>query len=438
MKYLSLVSLFFMLLSAVVHASPVEEANQLILEGKHKEAFAILEELEFEYSGDENFDLLFGFAALEAGHTSLASLALERVLAVNPDNMTARFHLARAFYVLSDYDGARREFEVLLSMNPTSGMRATIGQYLDAIASRKPGKRTNIAGYVSIGVGTDNNVNGATATNPIFIPLIGSNITFAPNELKDDDDFASIAAGMTLVHKLDDQNSLYASMDVNSQTHFDRDDLDYDLLTAGTGLQHAFGNNSLRAGLKGGYMRLDNDDYQQFYSADLEWRRTFAQRTQLGLVGSLTRYLHLDDANQGQDYDDTKLSASVLRILGEKGNHLVSFSLDAGYEDDRREKRADGELKYYTARLVGQMSFTDDHNGFVSLSWKDKEYQDQNALFQKNREEDQLQAVIGGKIGLDKSWSLRPSVMYIEQDSNIPLYSYDRTSFSLSLRKDFL
>ena len=426
------------LVSNSVHAGPLEDANNLIKQGKPKDAFAILEDLEFEYSGEENFDLLFGYAALEAGHTSLASLAFERVLAVNPDNITARFHLARAFYVLSDFDGARREFEVLLSMNPTSGMRQTIGQYLDAISNRRVGKRTSIASYVQMGLGTDNNINGASATNPVYFPLLATNVTFSADEIKDDDDFYSLGTGLTLVHKLDKQNSVYAGLDVSTQYHQDRRDLDYEIATLNGGFQHAIGNNSYRAGLKGGYMRLNSDDYQQFYSADLEWRHTLEKRTQIGLVGSMTRYLYLNDSSSTEDYDDSKLTISALRLLGEKGNHLISFAAYAGFENDRRETRADGELKYYGARFIGQYSFGDKHNAYLSVNWKDKQYQKQNALFIRDREETQLQAVLGGTIGFGKDWSLRPSVMYVEQDSNIPLYSYDRTSFSVTLRKDIL
>jgi len=140
-------------------------------------------------SGDENFDLLFGLTALEAGHVSLATLALERVLAVNPDNNTARFHLARAYYVLNDYDGARREFEMLLSMNPTAGIRETVGQYLDAIAARKPTSASVITGFISAGIGSDSNVTGGTATNPIFLSVLGDLFEFPESDLEQRDDY---------------------------------------------------------------------------------------------------------------------------------------------------------------------------------------------------------------------------------------------------------
>ena len=168
----------------------VERANQLIGEGKYIEAFELLEPLEFDYSGDETFDLLFGFAALEAGHISLSTLALERVLAVNPDNNTARFHLARAYFVLNDFDGARREFEMLLSMNPTAGIRETVGQYLDAIAAREPQAATVTTGFIAVGFGNDSNVTGGINESPLLTPV--GLLPLDESGLEDEDDYPRI------------------------------------------------------------------------------------------------------------------------------------------------------------------------------------------------------------------------------------------------------
>lgn len=426
-----------MTLATAVRADELDQASELIKAGENEQAFRLLEPLEFDRSGEENYDLLFGYAALESGHVSLATLALERVLAVNPDNNTARFHLARAFFTLSDFDGARREFELLLSMNPTSGMRETVGQYLDAIAARRPGAKTRIAGYLSLGIGTDTNVNGATSTNPIYFPLIGDSVRFDRADIRDGDNVRTAGGGLTVIHPFNEQTSVYGSADLLYQQHADRSDLDYGFLSAGAGLQHAIGNHSLRLGLRGGHMVLDDQNYQHHAGIDLEWRRTLAERTQFGLVGAFTRYTHARDIDKVQDYDDSRLTASLLRVTGAQGRNLVSGALEAGHEQDRRG-RDDGAMNYYGLRLTGQVGIGDDHNGFMTLSWKDKRYRQDNFLFSKRRHETLFQAVAGLNIGLAKTFSLRPSVSYTDQESNIPLYSYDRTALSLVLRKDFL
>lgn len=229
-------------------ASVLEQANQLVSEGKYIEAFDLLEPLEFDMSGDETYDLLFGFVALEAGHISLSTLALERVLAVNPDNNTARFHLARAYFVLSDFDGARREFEMLLSMNPTTGIRETVGQYLDAIAAREPGAKTVTSGYVALALGSDSNVTGGVSENPLSTPATGL-YDFPESGVEDDDEYSDLSAGFDLVHRYSDINSLYVGGDLYNRAHQDRDDLDYLLVNLRGGYQRSSGNQVYRAGL---------------------------------------------------------------------------------------------------------------------------------------------------------------------------------------------
>ncbi len=120
---------------------PISQAEALLAEGKTQAVYDLLAPLEFEYSGDPKFDLMFGYAALESGNASVASLAFERVLALEPSNPEARLHLARAYVVLNDPASAKREFETLLAANPTQSIRATIGQYLGALQSVQPTER---------------------------------------------------------------------------------------------------------------------------------------------------------------------------------------------------------------------------------------------------------------------------------------------------------
>lgn len=422
---------------AAMAAGEVEQANQLIGEGKYIEAFELLEPLEFDLSGDENFDLLFGFSALEAGHVSLATLALERVLAVNPNNNIARFHLARAYFVLSDYDGARREFEMLLSMNPTAGIRETVGQYLDAIAAREPASRTVITGFVSAGVGSDSNVTGGPSRNPIDIPALGGPFPLPESDLEDEDDYTDLAAGFDLVHRSSENGSVYAGGNLNSRSYGDRDELDTQAINLRTGYQRAIGNQVLRAGINASWIDQDNEAYQQNGGLDFEWRNTLAQRTQIGVVLAQTAYRHEEETFDDSDYDDLRLSISALRVLGESGDKLVSADLGFGRERAVND-RFDGDMDYYEISLTGQIQFTDLHSAFVLISYRDMEYDTENALFLKTRSESQTALVAGLVFGISTTFSIRTTVVISETGSNIELYDVDRKDITVALRKDFL
>ena len=90
---------FFVLATSfsVVQANDLlKQAQQLINQEKSGQAYALLLAEYESHAGSPQFDLLLGIAALNAGEPTQAVFALERVLALEPENARARAELARA------------------------------------------------------------------------------------------------------------------------------------------------------------------------------------------------------------------------------------------------------------------------------------------------------------------------------------------------------
>jgi outer membrane protein len=64
-------------------------------------------------AGQVDFDLVYGIALLESGKPRQAETSFRRVLTVQPENLLARAHLARALAANGELDDARREIMVL-------------------------------------------------------------------------------------------------------------------------------------------------------------------------------------------------------------------------------------------------------------------------------------------------------------------------------------
>src|SRR5512141_635394 len=112
-------------------------AEALMKQGKAAEAYSLLEPFEFEQSGNIKFDYLLGIAALDSGKPDKATIAFERVLAVDPNFVGARIDMGRAYYQLGDMTRAKTEFEAVLSQNPPPAAKATIDKYLAAIEKQE-------------------------------------------------------------------------------------------------------------------------------------------------------------------------------------------------------------------------------------------------------------------------------------------------------------
>ena len=109
----SLCILFVFLTHDAFADAVIDEARELVSSGQTQAAFALLDPLEAERSGDPEFDYLLGFTALDTGHPMRAVFALERVLAVEPTHDLARAEIARAYFIMGERATARKEFQTV-------------------------------------------------------------------------------------------------------------------------------------------------------------------------------------------------------------------------------------------------------------------------------------------------------------------------------------
>jgi len=429
-----------LLTSASVRAldeAPLVAAEALLADGKLQAESELLAPLEFEYSGVPKFDLMFGYAALESGHASVASLAFERVLALEPTNPEARLHLARAYVTLNDPDSARREFEILLAANPTQSIRETIGQYLAVLQAAQPSERLQLSGYAETSAGFDSNVTGSTAKQLISIPIDPQQLQLPDSAVQAESPFATLDAGGTAFYSLTKDLAAYAGADILSRRNSRVDELNYLYTTGRAGLWKQLGNQALRGGVNASNFLLDSETFRQSAGADVEYRRTFAERVQGSVTGAFTAFRHRPTDARGEDYDLTSFNASVSRLFGAGGEHIASVSFDYGHENDLHV-RADGDRDYYGGRISGQYRVNAKLNAYAAVGYQRADYETRSDIFLATREEGQWNSAAGLNFTITPSFTIRPGITWLDQSSNIPLYDYTRWTASVSFHLDFL
>jgi predicted Zn-dependent protease len=88
----------------------VQQAQLLVQTGKFAEAYALLQPMEFDLSGDIAFDYLLGISAVNTGKPDRATLALERVEAISPEYGDVRLWLGIAYFQSNDMARAKKSF----------------------------------------------------------------------------------------------------------------------------------------------------------------------------------------------------------------------------------------------------------------------------------------------------------------------------------------
>ena len=417
----------------------LDKADALMKEGKAAEAYSLLEPFEFEQSGNIRFDYLLGIAALDSGKPDKATLAFERVLAVDPNFAGARVDMGRAYYQLGDFTRAKTEFETVLTQNPPPAAKATIDNYLAAIEKQESAKKTKATGYIEAGIGHDSNVNFATSQSQIAVPALGNLIfTLSATGVKAPDDYLGYAFGGEVTHQVNPKLGLYAGADVRSRSNSTQDQFDSTSLDTRAGVAMGEGANVVRLGVLAGKYDLDGKSNRDTNGVNAEWRHLFNPANQLSLFGQYARF-RFEQSISVNNFDQSTYGANWLHIVNE-GKGLVMASLFTG--DERAPLRADGGKRFNGLRLGGQMQLNEKTELFAGLGAQFSKYDVANAAFSSPtesvvRDDKQYDANVGINWRYDKLWTLRPQIAYMRNNSNIVIYQFDRTDVSITIRRDF-
>ncbi|MCK4706246.1 MAG: calcium-binding protein, partial [Gammaproteobacteria bacterium] len=170
----------------------INRLKQLFDSGNSQQAYdyAMTELLTSE--GDPVFDYYYGASAIDVGQSNEGIYALERVLVSQPNNHAARLELARGYFTLQEYDRARAEFKLVLSINPPDGVREKIYAYLDTIRLQESRYQSTSTAYIELGYGTDSNINSGP-DNPTII-FLGQTGQLDPSALEQKDKFSTLKA----------------------------------------------------------------------------------------------------------------------------------------------------------------------------------------------------------------------------------------------------
>lgn len=448
---ISFLALLCLTLSGFAHAeekkADLTQAKTLIGAGKASAAYDLLLPLEFYQAGDPDYDYLLGVAALESGKYNAATLAFERVLAVNPNHAGARIDMARAYFALNDFERASEQFKIVLTLNPPPLAKQTAEQHLQRIEELIRAKNPALTAYVEGVLGYDSNITNVTRdfTNAVFqsYNLVGVQAT--GNSIARDDAYAGLNVGVLYNLPQDQETSWYFGLDGKQREYFSERKFRSSTLNGQLGFSHKREQDTYRFGLNVQRFiqegvaattpatSLDSD----VYGIGGSWQRLVDQRTQVSLFGQVNfvRYgdLPVNDSNA------LTVGAAVTHGLALPYQPIVLASLYHTNESARNKlsNGTDFSREVVGFRLAGQLTFDPKWEGFAVLGYQFRDDTNLGARQPNIIGKDMLGDVtVGLRWKLDKDWSLRPQITYTNNRSNISLYNSSRTDVSIALRKE--
>ena len=420
---------------AVVQDGTVIQADNLVRKGDFNAAYLLLEPLESKYAGDINYDYLLGIAAVESSNVTRGVFALERVLAQDPNHKNARAEMAKAHFLLGETDASRAEFNNVLKQNPDAETKNAVGKLLTAM-DKSEDVTTTFGAYLDAGAGWDSNVSSAPGLASIGVPAFGGiNVPLGGAAQKKSDNFMNLAAGISVRHPVTDEFAVFGNASVAGRFNSSETDFNNTVYDFNAGYQYARNKNNFTLSLQNNYFDLDNHSFRHAFGGTAQWLFNFDAYNQAGAYAQFSRL----------KYDDNKIRNADRSIIGINAGHafqgdfnpVIFASVYGGREDARDSSVNFLDQDVFGLRAGGQLSFSPiwHLNAIVSYEQRDNDAND--PFFLTKRQDDQYDALLGLRYLPAPSWTIKPQISYSRNKSNIDLNSYERTSISVNVRKDF-
>jgi hypothetical protein len=446
-----------MLSAGVAQAAPADEVKALLEQKKALEAYNLGRANPGEM-GKPTFDFFYGIAAIDAGHAGEGVLALERYLLSFPDNRSARFQLARGYYVLGEDQRARDEFQTLLA-DASGDEKIAAERFLDAIKAREGRYSPTGSAFVELGFGYDSNLNfGIPAGSTPSIPGFGLLPPLAPTSVsaQAEDGYTNFAAGAQGAYPVAPGTAVYGAVGVDGRMYFKQNYNQFDQLNVGAsgGVSHIADRNLYKAGVGYAQNYVDQQSYVNTVSLSGEWHHQYDQFNRFILGGQVAAlsfsdmdvYLRLDKvggkvrSNNSRFRDSTFAGVVGGWVRSYNTDYLPVLNLLANYgQENNVDNRPDLSREIWGLRANVSLTPAPKWGATVGASYQQNDYMDKFGLLPGADPRRDMNVTLDGSVSYfySKELTLKGELAATKQDSNVGLYDYDRYVVGVKARYDF-
>ncbi len=428
--------LLFVFALAAAADGLTDRARRLLEARQAREAYELLLPLESQRAGDPEYDYLLGIAALDAGEPERAVFALERVLAVQPDNALARAEIARAYFVLGERETARREFQTVRAQPIPADAKETVERFLSAIAAAET---TRLEGFFELGIGADSNVNSATSSTQVFVPalpLIGPTVLQLDSaSTRRHDTLTSVSTGLNFTRKLSEDWSLVGAAAGAWRLNHDEDRFDTATADASLGARWARGKEAFTLGGQLQDFEINSTRFRETRGLVAQWQHSYDERRQATLYGQHAQLRYPTQTVRNADRDI--VGVAYAQAFAGTYSPMLFASAYGGREKERMDGVPYLGHEPWGLRLGGQLRLGGGWSAFGTAICEERRYGGPQPSFLITRKDRQADLNAG------VSYLFRPGTTFIAQvahtdnRSNFELARFRRTVGTLSIRFTF-
>lgn len=449
-------------------SNPLNTLEKLVNGGQYSKAYAQAQDMLFDYEGNPEFDLLYGTAANETGHSDEAVFIFERLAAADPANPKVQFGLAKAYYKVGNKEEAKPIFERLLIQDESLSEQEQIqvASYLNAMSSGEDfdeNAKGVFKGLVGLSVGYDDNVNTASDADTVeyYSPWFLSYSTVG-NEKESS---AYLAPRLSISYLMPLSAKTAIEFKGGASARKVKSDLEaYD--NSATSFEIAnpwrFDKGVARFSVRHTALQLDGSDLFGLSQFDASWKQavdwSLADSMMLAFTTGTMRY----DTDL-QSSKDINLYALKLALSKQEGQlqHNVSFTLGAdrtkgivdyqywnGVTTVSVSEEADENSRDYVILAYGlNYSFDAKTAYFGNLSLLSSSYEDVDHLHPNDssatppvwekRDGNLLELTVGTRFNWSKELKLHAMATVRDASSDVDFYNYSKNTIEVGAAYQF-
>ncbi len=402
-----------------------ESLEALVGSGQYQAAYELALTQEAELAGEPEFDFLFGLSALESGHPQQAIFALERVIAVVPEDHRARLELARAYFVLGNFEKAESLFNAVLASDPPPKVKQNVQLFLDEIHGLSKKRDHFLSANAELRLGYDTNVNSATAIYDVFLP-IGILLHLSENSRELDDTFAEINASASYVKLLRKDMGYFLSASFSDRHNSTYNLFDTRFVGLNGGYLYQSRGQSLRIPLQIQYLEIARYHFRTSTGLGLEWSMAPTRAAQFVFFGQWAMLRHTE-VEKVRDVDLGLLGFGVSREIF-RANTMLNLSVFHAVESPQETGGSHFGRSYTGLRLSAVWRPFPLHELLFGAATQTSQHDSVHPTFGETREDDYSQVALDWMWLLRPRWRLNVGIAYYAVDSNIEIYTYQRSS----------
>ncbi len=424
---------------ALGHAAPVDDARSLLQQGKPAPAADLLDASLAQHLTDVEHNYLLGIAMLDSGRAGNAVFAFERVLALQPGHAMARAELARAMIALREFDAARAELLQVRQAQIPPDVAVKVDALLAAL-DKTISERTLtsgaavVSGYIEGEVGHDSNINTATSSNSVVVPLFGLPALLTGYSRAQSSWLLGANGGMAVQKRVGDGVDLYGGADVRLRYHPNNDDYLPAAIAVGGGARLTRGDNQYSVGL----------NYFTYYIGQ------YRNDAQLGIYGQWQHQLDARNATTvfvqhvqaehpiapALDSRLTLLGGSWIHALPQAGNPRLTLTGWVANDEEQGQDPTVGRV-FMGLKLGAEMQPADLWKVFGSLAVQNARHGGQSLFFGVKRQDERYDLNIGVSYKPTPPWTYSAQLTHTRNQSNIAINDFSRDLLLFTARRDF-